>query len=261
MPSPPVATQQDTINELLKKSGRPGSVPIRRGFVQQGRRSELRPGPLAAFVRNHDGRGLDLYTLALALASHEPFQDIQPSGVWARALGLRGLSRRAAVSRAWKRLEDLQLVSRSRRGRTAVVTLLREDGSGDPYTYLGSRGDPYFQLPLAYFYDAWYRQMDLATKAVLLIALSLREDFYLPSDWVSRWYGLSADTAERGLAKLRSLGLLERELHFKPAPLTDQGWTKEYTYRLRAPFARTRTTGGRGAVQKKGVRLSVIAAE
>jgi DNA-binding transcriptional ArsR family regulator len=253
MTSPPAATQQDTIDELLKKSRRP-SVPIRQGFIQQGRRSELKPGPLAAFVRRHDGRGLDLYLLTIGVASHEPFQAVQAAGVWARALGLRGSSRRAAVSRSWKRLEDLHLVTRGRRGRTAAVTLLREDGGGAPYTYLGGRDDAYFQLPLAYFHDGWYKQMDLATKAVLLIALSRREEFYLPAEWMTRWYGLSADTAERGLAKLRSLGLLDREMHYKSAPLTDQGWTREYTYRLKPPFTRLRSSGG----TKKEVMLEVV---
>lgn len=257
MTSPPVVTQQDTINELLKKSGRP-SIPLRRTFVQRGRGSKLKPGPLADFVRKHDMRALDLYLLAVALASHEPFLAVQPSGVWARALGLRGSSRRAAVSRSWKRLEDLGLISRARKGRSAAVTLLREDGTGEPYTYLGSKGDPYFQVPLEYFHDGWYAQMDLPSKAILLIALSLREEFYLPAEWVQRWYGLSADTAERGLTKLRQLGLLDRQMHYKPAPLTDQGWTREYTYRLKAPFTRRRATPGRTPGESKGVRLEAV---
>jgi hypothetical protein len=258
MATPPVATQQDTINEIVKKSGRPDSVPVRRVFLQQGQRSQLRAGPLATFVRHHDARGLDLYVLTLTLATHEPFAAILPAGVWARALGLRGAGRSAAVSRTWKRLEDLGLISRARRGRTAAITLLREDGSGEPYTTVGSRGDPYLQLPLAYFHDGWYKQMDLPTKAVLLIALSLRDDFYLPAEWVHRWYGLSADTTERGLTKLRSFGLLEREMHYKPAPLTDQGWTKEYTYSLRPPFVRRGAGATRTAIDKKGVRLEVM---
>ncbi|HVC04862.1 MAG TPA: hypothetical protein VND88_09315 [Candidatus Acidoferrales bacterium] len=203
-------------------------------------------------------RGLDLYLLALTLATHEPFGVILPAGVWARGLGLRGTGRSAAVSRTWKRLVDLSLITRSRRGRTAAITLLREDGSGEPYTQVGSRGDPYLQLPLAYFHDGWYKQMDLPTKAVLLIALSLRDDFYLPAEWVHRWYGLSADTTERGLTKLRSLGLVEREMHYKAAPLTDQGWTKEYTYSLRPPFVRRTARGTGTVIDKKGVRLEVV---
>lgn len=258
MTSPPVATQQDTIDEIIKKSGRHDSVPIRRTFAQQGRRSQLKPGPLATFVRRHDMRALDLYVLTLTLATHEPFQAILPAGAWARALGLRGTSRSAAVSRSWKRLEDVRLISRGRRGRTVVVTLLREDASGAPYTYVGSKDDPYFRLPLEYFRDGWYKQLDLPTKAMLLIALSLDDDFYLPAEWVARWYGISADTAARGLDKLRSLGLLDREMHFKAAPLTDQGWTREYTYRLKEPFARYRLPGGRAAIERKGVKLKVV---
>jgi hypothetical protein len=258
MTSPPVTTQQDTIDEIIKKSGRHDSVPIRRTFVQQGRRSQLKPGPLATFVRRHDMRALDLYLVTLTLATHEPFQAILPAGVWARAIGFGGGSRSAAVSRSWKRLEDLRLISRGRRGRTAMVTLLREDASGAPYTYVGSRSDPYFPLPIEYFRDRWYKQLDLSAKAALLIALSLPDEFYLPAEWVTRWYGISADTAARGLEKLRSLGLLGRGMRFKPAPLTDQGWTREYTYRLKEPFARRRLPGRRVAIERKGVRLEVV---
>ena len=117
----------------MRSSGSPG-VPITSlsdaSSLQQGRRSQLHPGPLATFVHHHDMRGLDLYLLALTLATHEPFGVILPAGVWARGLGLRGTGRSAAVSRTWKRLVDLSLITRSRRGRTAAITLLREDGSG-----------------------------------------------------------------------------------------------------------------------------------
>lgn len=232
----PVSSQQDTITALMEKSLRSEFVSIRRLFVQQGRRSTLRPCPLNVFVRHHDERGLDLYLLTRLLASHTPFEAHQPAAVWARALGLQGSAGINAVSRAWKRLADLRLIDRGRRGRDAVVTVLLEDGSGSPFVQFGARGDAYFKIPLEYWRDEWYRRLDLPAKALLLIALSLPDGFYLPMEWASRWYGISADTAERGLTTLRSVGLLGRESHYKKAPLTAAGYTREYQYELRPPF-------------------------
>jgi hypothetical protein len=254
----PVATQLDTIEALIEKSQRSEFVSIRRLFVQQGRRSALRSGPLSTFVRHHDETAFDLYLLARLLASHAPYQAQLPAAVWARALGLRGSSGVAAVSRAWKRLADMHLIERGRHGRTASVTVLLEDGSGAPFVQFGARGDPYFKIPLEYWRDGWNTQMDLPTKAVLLIALSLKDGFYLPAEWVQRWYGISADTAERGLTKLRAFGLLDRKAQIKNAPLTAQGWTKQYRYELMPPFGPQWARPLIAAVERKEVRLKVI---
>jgi len=233
---PPVSSQQDTIEALIAKSSRSEFVSIRRNFVQQGRRSELRGGPLHLFVNRHDERALDLYLLARLLASHTPYEAQQPAAVWARGLGLRGQAGLNAVSRAWKRLADMHLIERERRGRDAVIRILLEDGSGSPYAQLGARGDAYFKVPLQYWSDGWFRRLDLAAKAMSLIALSLPDGFFLPTELAGKWYGVSTDTAERGLTTLRKVGLLERQAHFKKAPLTAAGYTREYRYELRPPF-------------------------
>ncbi len=44
--------------------------------------------------------------------------------------------------------------------------------------------------------------LSLPGKAVLLIAHSLRPGFALPVEKAPEWYGISADTAQRGLAEL-----------------------------------------------------------
>jgi hypothetical protein len=254
---PPVISQQEQVEALIEKSLRSATVSIRRTFLQQGHRSEVKPGPLSILVHHHDERALDLYLLTRLVAGNEPFKAQLPAGVWARALGLRGPSGVAAVSRMWQRLGNLRLIARGRHGRSASVTLLLEDGSGDPFTRLGGRADPYLRIPLEYWRDGWYRQMDLPTKAILLIALGQRDDFNLPSGWVFRWYGLSPDTAERGLTKLRELGLLDRQFHYKAAPLTAQGWTKEYTYTLKPPFGPQASRPRRPTMKKMGVRPKV----
>jgi DNA-binding transcriptional ArsR family regulator len=256
--TPPIASPQDTVDALIEKSARSDFVSVRRAFVQHGRRSALSPGPLHVLVGHHDELALDLYLLTRLLASHTPFEAQLSAAVWARALGLPGPSGPAAISRAWKRLADLGLVSRGRRGRTAFVRVLLEDGSGNPFVQFGARADPYFKIPLEYWRDDWQRKLDLPAKAALLIALSLPDGFYLPTKMAKRWYGVSADTVERGLAKLRELGILKRTVFYKGAPLAAQGWTREHHYGLKPPFGPQWAVPQGATVEREGVRLKVM---
>lgn len=246
MPSQPSDAQQGTVNALLASAGRStNSVPLRTTFVQQGSQRHPRPGPLHHLVRAHDERALDLFLLHRALASSEPWDVTRDSRVWARTLGLPTPkdTGAAGVSKTWARLDTkYHLVRRGRRGRTAAITALSEDGSGDAYTHPARR---YFRLPFAYWTadEGWYVRLDLASKAVLLIAHSLRPPFILPTEKASPWYGLSTDTVERGLRSLRESGLLLRETRFRPDWLTPAGVKKEFTYTLQPPFARAQHTG------------------
>jgi hypothetical protein len=148
--SPPPLSQQETIEDLLVRSKR-DFVPIRKTFVQIGRGKATQPGPLSTFVSTHDERGLDAYLIVHALASAEPWNCDYPSGTWVRALDLLSdaepASARSAVSKVMHRLEERGLVSRGRAGRNASITLLREDGSGEPYDHPHSRGETWLQLP------------------------------------------------------------------------------------------------------------------
>lgn len=241
MNSQPADPQQGTVDALLASAGRStNSVPLRTTFVQQGSQRHPRPGPLHYLVRAHDERALDLFLLHRALASSEPWDVTRDSRVWARTLGLPTPkdTGAAAVSKTWARLDTkYNLVRRGRRGRIAAVTALCEDGSGDAYTHPARR---YFRLPFAYWMadDAWYVNLDLASKAVLLIAHSLRPPFILPTEKARPWYGLSTDTVERGLRSLREAGLLLRETRSRPDWLTPIGVKKEFIYTLQPPFSR-----------------------
>lgn len=126
---PPKVTQQDTIRDLLKRSKR-DHVPIRKTFLQQGAGRIRTPGPLAELCRRQDERALDLYLLFHATASADPFDVVLPAGVWARAIGLSATSTsaRSAVSKAWRRQEDLRLIRRERSGNFSRVVLLDESG-------------------------------------------------------------------------------------------------------------------------------------
>lgn len=241
---PPPPTQRETIQDLLLQSGR-GIVPIRKTFVQQGHGKTTKPGPLATFVTAHDDRALDAYLFVHALASAEPWNCDYPSGTWVRALGLGDAatpaSARGAVSKVMKRLEDRNLVKRGRSGRKASVTLLREDGFGDPYEHPHKAGtDRWLQFPHAYWLEDHFLNLSLPAKAMLLVALHRPDGFGLPSERAFDWYGISPDSAERGLRELRNAGLLDSEHRWEKDQRSDIGWTERWTYTLTGSFSSAR---------------------
>jgi hypothetical protein len=195
-------------------------------------------------VRSRDEVALDLYLLHRARASSPPFDVAVHSAVWARAVGIGDVesSATAFVSKAWRRLDTkYHLIQRERRGRLAKITALREDGSGKPYTVpTGSTwNDRYFKIPFAYWLDdlRWHSTLSLRGKAALLISLSLPSPFTLPVERGPAWYGVSADTLERGLRELVDRGALSRVLKVRPAPLAPTGKTRVAEYTRMDPFA------------------------
>jgi hypothetical protein len=238
----PIATSQETIEALLKRAVRK-ATPIRRDFVWQGRRGKRRPGPLADFVRRRDLRALLLYLLFRGVASKEPWDSRISAKVWARALDMGATNEAVAgVSKVWGRLVERRLVARKRDRRQARVFALQEDGSGEVYSHPGidQKGEAYFQLPHAFWTAAeqWHRKLDLAELAMLLIALSLPDEFTLVYERAPKQFGISADTAQRGLKGLQQKGLLKMRKVFKPAPLAPDGYTEERRYTLQPPFRR-----------------------
>lgn len=226
--------RDDTVEAILLKSRRE-TIPMRTAFVQIRVRQRPHPGPLAAFVRAHDHRGLLLYLLFLAAASTPPWDVALPSTVWGRAIGLQGST---GVSKAWRRLADRRLIERGRKGRQASIVALKEDGSGAPYSHPGRVRESYFQIPFAFWTapERWYRTLNLSETAILLIALSLGDGFILPVEKMQAWYGISADTAASGLDGLRRKNLLYMEKQIKSAPLSAIGYTEERRYTLLDPF-------------------------
>lgn len=257
MRSKPSPEQQTTVAALLDASKRPSRrVNIRNSFVQGGDQRTPVPGPLAEMVRSHDERALDLYLMHRALVSSEPWTSRPlPSNVWARALGVHNDSDggAAVVSKTWKRLDiKYNLIERGRSGRIAVFTARREDGSGEPYTSPdgSSRDDRFFTLPFEYWTaeQAWYRSLPLNAKAVLLIGSTLKPDFVLPTDRAKDWYGISTETAQRGLRHLREAGLIHRRTVLRATPLGPTMTTQEYHYTLHPPFGRQNKRAERAAL-------------
>jgi hypothetical protein len=241
------ATEAETRAALLERSGR-DFTPVRKTFVQAPKGAQSRPGPLSQFVRNRDLRGLRAELLIIGINSSGDGQDgwstTLPIPVWARAfdttVGATDASAATAVSKVLTRLEKRRLIERDRRGRERKIRvgLLREDGSGQPYSRPGKdNSDRFLRLPNRYWIDGWHDKLDLAATAMLLVALHEKPGFELPTERVPEWYGWSADTAERGFATLEKLGLLQKITRVKKAPLSPTGLTKINEYTLIGPFA------------------------
>ena len=239
------ATTHDTV-DAIAASTRRKAFPLRHTFVQQKHERASVPGPLASLVSAGDKTALLLYFLALTKASTEPWDVSLHSAVWARALGLPEPTERTArgrVSKAWTRLVERKLVARSRRNRKAEFTLLREDGSGDPYTRPKGESNRFIQVPHELWTDGppggssrWFEDLSLPELSFLIIARSNLNFFALPVERGPAYYGISADTLSRGYRGLRDKNLLEVQMKRIVAPLAPEGYTYENRYTLKPPF-------------------------
>ena len=239
------ATTHDTV-DAIAASTRRKAFPLRQTFVQQKHERASVPGPLASFVSAGDKTALLLYFLALTKASTEPWDVSLHSAVWARALGLPEPTERTArgrVSKAWTRLVERKLLARSRRNRKAEFTLLREDGSGDPYTRPSGDSNRFIQVPHELWTDGppggssrWFEDLSLPELSFLIIARSNLDFFALAAERGPDYYGISADTLSRGYRGLRDKNLLEVQRKRIAAPLAPEGYTYENRYTLKPPF-------------------------
>lgn len=203
--------QDKSVMAILYASQRKKNIPIRNSFLQTGGYKNPTPGLMGDLINSSNGRSLDLYLLHRLAASAGPdWSTTRSAAVWARALGLDDEEYgRSGVSRCWKKLENLKLISRKRgKKRETEITTLCEDGSGDSYE---SPKKKYFTLPLEYWTEEWYRKLGYPAKAVLLIASSLQPGFYLPGPKIKQWYGFSPDTLHKGVGQLQKFRLLDVE--------------------------------------------------
>jgi hypothetical protein len=202
---------------------------------------------MAQLVASRQEKALDLLLLVYAVTVKEDFSTSHWSTTWARAINgsYDERSASAQISRLWRQLESHNLIRRSQSGRQANVRKLREDGTGKPYTRPvteknGPLGEIYFKLPYEYWDSGWHNQLTLPSKAILLIAMSLRApEFTLADRWTSEWYGVSEATVTRGRSKLESEGIISVTREEATPNLKEMhGFGKRTYYRLEEPFNR-----------------------
>ena len=244
------ANELETRAALLERSRR-SFAPIPKVFVQNpNKQLSERAGPLSIFVHHGDIRALHAFCLLHAIISSgegdNGWSTTLPISTWARAFDATRTAERqsasSATSKILGRLEERNLIKRARRGRErkVTVTLLRPDGSGSAYTRPGKANeDRFLHLSNLFWTAGWYDRLDLPATAMLLVALHEKPSFELPTERVPAWYGWSADTAERGLKTLESVGLIAKTTRLKKAPLSPTGQTRVNIYTLKPPFAST----------------------
>lgn len=241
--SPDGPNQERTIALFLEQSRRKNrTVPIRRSFLQRQGPGEGAPAPMQVLVTRKQERALDLYLLlaAVTVSEKSDFAVTEWSTSWARSLGIfEEKTGGAAVSRAWRALKELNVVATARGdGRRTKVTKLKEDGTGDAYEPLGAQGDPYFQLSFAYWEQGLNTKLSLPGKAMLLIALSLRDDeFSLVHAQIHDWYGINKQTVAKGIHDLLEHGVIEQSrMEWYDTLRTKSGRGQRPLYRFAAPF-------------------------
>jgi hypothetical protein len=117
--------------------------------------------------------------------------------------------------------------------------LLDESGDGSAYSHPGKNGR-FLKLPYDYWRDEWDTKLELPGKFILLVALSQKPgfSFILPISKAPDWYGVSSDTAQRGLDELLDAKILECRRVRKKAPLAPKGFSYDRHFTLLPPFDR-----------------------
>lgn len=217
---------------------RRGYVPLRKDFVQ--RPSGDRASVLAQMVTSRMKVGLDLLLTIHAL---QPLKDAQEPAVWARMIG----ATTRTTTQALRGLERLRLVELSGPAARPEVTLLRENGDGNPWSAPSAGrsddGRGFLTLPHEYWTDGVIDRLGLPGKAMLLILLRETQDphgrpwFAMAHARAKEWYGISERTAERGYRELRDTALVSERGYYVADPRHPRGRRYEIARALDDPFS------------------------
>jgi hypothetical protein len=227
----PSATALEAAENIRRRLRGRTHAPVRRQFIV--RSTTDRPTPLAHALRG--GRGgavrVKLELTFLWFAAKPPHGLAYPARAWATLLDLddpAGLgARRVNEAILWLKRNDLITVE-NHSGQRKAITLLSENGTGDPYELPGAaynrlrhkkpatRADQhrYIQLPDTLWTNGWIQVLSGAAVAMLLVLYvelgNKKPDsnlWFSPSQADLR-YGLSEDTRSKGLRELRAAGLV-----------------------------------------------------
>lgn len=236
-PADQIATPEETRAEILGTQTRP-TTPIRSLFIQK-HGDDRAVGPLHLFVRERKDYALKLYLLLHCVAMGPPWDGTLPAGVWARMLDRTGETSATGISRQWRWLKDKKLVGTKQQQHALKVFLKLEDGKGATYR---RPKDHFFGFPLAYFLNGWHDKLTLRGTVALLIALDKsfpNPVFQLRAEHAPRFFGISADTLQRGFVELQEHGLLIVSQKPMKAPRAPRGWTMVNEYALLGDFSVT----------------------
>lgn len=175
----------DAVRELAGRVSRRGKgALVRNEFVRSSGDGVV---PRLAELAKTKGRGaevpLKLYLGLMWLSSKPPYDSQLPANAWARVLNLPDPDGNGArrIQNAAARLasDDLKLIKlESRPGQTSKIVLLREDGSGEPYSLPKGkfdrgkqRQDTYFNVSTMLWTSGHMQNMSAAALVMLLIVL------------------------------------------------------------------------------------------
>lgn len=251
-----IASSESTRKDLLAGQAR-GYTQIRNVLVQlpeadvDGKRASV----LARAVTERRRRELLLYLLLLGarpvvqhvqdLAEPEWKRAPLPSEVWMRALTVPGKLEwsSSALSRAWKHLEEMHLITSRREKRSKWVYPCREDGVGADYEKPGGRSgreNHYFILPDTFWHSGLFAELSLPGLAMLLFFLketNKKPMVEMPAERIEEWYGISRRSAQNGIDELHGRDLLLVDTSRVAAPLSGVGYTYRNVYRLREEYS------------------------
>lgn len=242
-PAPSGRPPREVFLEQMLTGTKRGFVPIRRTFLQKPPGTKgTRGAQLAELTANQSA--LDAYLLLHALASSsEPYQAEYPVATWVQLLRLDEAATTPAANSRWSKvvtkLTDLHLVDRTRSGNHMQYLLLDESGDTSPYVRprTAAQGH-YFKLPYSYWAAGYDVTLSLPEKLMLLIGLDQRDGFKLPFNQAKAWYGVSENTARRGLRGLADHGLVTAESTYEPSAKSPNGWAEIIRYTMTGPFSR-----------------------
>lgn len=206
----------------MQEGSRRVAIPVRARFIRDitTKSGETADTPMKRLVRygDRDGITIRLYLALLWRCSAPPFNTEISAVQWAELLGLAPpigtYSRR--VAKAIKRLEDQNLIFVERsRGKTSVITLLDESGSGEAYQppRESGRSNRWVKIPVKIWQEDAFHDLTTPGLAMMLAILAEREKERTPMWWSQNRFqqtiGLTPSTRARGVAQLKKAGFLK----------------------------------------------------
>ena len=151
------------------------------------------------------------------------------------------------VANAKNRLVDIGLISsEARPGKSPIITLLKEDGSGDLYSPPGSKGagGKYLTLPRGFWSKGWYLHLSGSALISMLALMYMQKSSSNKTVWINptmrqRNFGFSEDAWYGGTKELAQLGLITQSTRAVRQPFQDDPQQRRHTYEFHFDVLRT----------------------